>query len=100
MCFSGGQKACVDSASPNPPQWPGYKGGNPTYAACYGQILAGAVPCAPGLPSGSTPYVLGNAIPTNDGVNQSVPWTYGAGGYVPQSYPMGRTLQLPLRYRP
>ena len=78
---------------------PGYKGGNPTYAACYGQILAGTVPCSPGLPSGTTPYVLGNGVPTNDGANRSVPWTYGAGGYVPQSYPMGRTLQLRLRYR-
>ncbi len=78
---------------------PGYKGGNPTYAACYGQILAGAVPCASGLPPGTTPYVLGNGVPTNDGITQAVPWTYGAGGYVPQSYPLGRTLQLRLRYR-
>jgi Carboxypeptidase regulatory-like domain len=28
-----------------------------------------------------------------------IPWTYGTGGYVPQSYPMGRTVQLQLRYR-
>jgi hypothetical protein len=78
---------------------PGYKGGNPAYAACYGQILAGAVPCAPGLPAGVTPYVLGNGVPTNDGVTQSVPWTYGPGAYVPQSYPLGRTMQLRLRYQ-
>lgn len=78
---------------------PGYKGGNPTYAACYGQILAGAVPCAQSLPAGTTPYVLGNGVPTNDGVNQSVPWAYGSSGYVPQGYPMARTLQLRLRYR-
>jgi hypothetical protein len=77
----------------------GYPGGNPIYAACYGQILRGTVPCAPGMPPGTTPYVLGNGVPTNDGVNQSVPWQYGSGGYVPQSYPMGRTLQLRLRYR-
>jgi len=78
---------------------PGYKGGNPTYAACYGQILAGTVPCAPGLPTGTTPYGLGNGVPTNDGVNQSVPWAYGTASYVPQSYPMARTVQLRLRYR-
>jgi len=78
---------------------PGYKGGNATYAACYGQILAGNVPCAPGLPAGTTPYTLGNGIPTNDGVTQSVPWTYGTSGYIPQSYPLARTVQLRLRYR-
>jgi hypothetical protein len=37
-------------------------------------------------------------VPTNDGVTQAVPWTYGTSGYVPQSWPMGRTLQLRLRY--
>jgi hypothetical protein len=78
---------------------PGYKGGNPTYAACYGQILMGTVPCVPGMPAGTTPYVLGNGVPTNDGVSQSVPWQYGSGGYVPQSFPMGRVFQLRLRYR-
>ncbi len=78
---------------------PGYKGGNATYAACYGQILAGTVPCAPGLPAGTTPYALGNGIPTNDGVTQSVPWSYGTSGYIPQSYPLGRTIQIRLRYR-
>ncbi len=78
---------------------PGYKGGNKTYADCYGQILAGNVPCSPGLPPGTTPYALGNGIPTSDGVTQAVPWNYGSGGYIPQSYPLGRTLQVRLRYR-
>ena len=57
------------------------------------------VPCSPGLPAGTTPYTLGNGIPTNDGVTQSVPWTYGTSGYIPQSYPLARTVQLRLRYR-
>lgn len=78
---------------------PGYKGGNTRYANCYGQILAGNAPCAPGLPAGTTPYTLGNGVPTQDGVNQSVPWTYGADGYIPQSYPLGRTVQVRFRYR-
>ncbi len=78
---------------------PGYKGGNAAYANCYGQILAGTVPCAPGLPAGTTPYTLGNGVPTQDGVTQAVPWSYGTGAYTPQSYPLGRTLQVRLRYR-
>jgi hypothetical protein len=78
---------------------PGYKGGNKTYSNCYGQILAGNVPCAPGLPAGTTPYTLGNGVPTNDGVTQSVPWTYGTTAYIPQGYPLGRTFQLRLRYK-
>jgi len=78
---------------------PGYKGGNAVYADCYGQILAGTVPCAPGLPSGVAPYTLGNGVPTNDGSTQSVPWNYGTAGYVPQSYPLGRTVQIRLRYQ-
>jgi hypothetical protein len=78
---------------------PGYKGGNTTYSNCYGQILAGAVPCAPGLPAGSTPYTLGNGVPTQDGVTQAVPWSYGTDGYIPQGYPLGRTVQVRLRYR-
>jgi hypothetical protein len=77
---------------------PGYKGGNAAYAACYGQILAGTVPCASGLPPGVTPYTLGNGVPTNDGVTQSVPWHYGTSGYIPQSYPLGQTVQIGLRY--
>jgi hypothetical protein len=38
-------------------------------------------------------------VPTSDGVTQSVPWSYDRGAYVPQSYPMGRTVQLRVRYR-
>jgi hypothetical protein len=67
---------------------PGYAGGNPNYAAAY-QAAGGF----------SQPYVLGNGVPTNDGVTQAVPWTYGRAGYVPQSYPLGRSVQLRLRYR-
>ncbi|MGP6158520.1 MAG: carboxypeptidase regulatory-like domain-containing protein [Vulcanimicrobiaceae bacterium] len=67
---------------------PGYTGGNPAYSAAY-QAAGGY----------SQPYTLGNGVPTNDGVAQSVPWTYGTGGYVPQSYPLGRSVQLRLRYR-
>ncbi len=78
---------------------PGYKGGNAVYSNCYGQILAGNVPCAPGLPAGTTPYALGNGIPTQDGVTQSVPWNYGTDGYIPQAYPLGRSVQVRLRYR-
>jgi hypothetical protein len=67
---------------------PGYAGGNPLYAAAY-QAIAGF----------SSPYVLGNGVPTNDGVHQSVPWQYGRSGYVPQGYPLGRTVRLRLQYR-
>jgi hypothetical protein len=67
---------------------PGYPGGNPFYAAAY-EASGGY----------SVPYTLGNGVPTNDGQTQSVPWTYGRGGYVPQNYPMGRTVQLRFRYR-
>jgi hypothetical protein len=78
---------------------PGYKGANKTYANCYGQILAGSVPCSATLPAGTTPYLLGNGVPTNNGLAESVPWTYGTAGYIPQSYPLGRTVQLRLSYR-
>jgi hypothetical protein len=78
---------------------PGYRGGNAAYAACYAQILKGGAPCSPGLAAGTVPYTLGNGIPTNDGVTQSVPWSYGTAAYVPQSYPLTRTVQLRLRYR-
>ena len=67
---------------------PGYAGGNPAYAAWYEQQVGG-----------SAPYTLGNGVPTNDGVNQSLPWTYGREGYIPEAYPMGRTIQFRLRYR-
>ncbi len=78
---------------------PGYKGGNAAYGACYAQILAGTSPCGSGLPPGLNPYTLGNGVPTNNGTTPAVPWTYGAAGYVPQSYPMGRTFEVRLRYR-
>ncbi|HUA08274.1 MAG TPA: TonB-dependent receptor [Candidatus Acidoferrales bacterium] len=67
---------------------PGYAGGNPLYAAAYEAAGGYAVP-----------YTLGNGVPTNDGETQSVPWTYGTAGYVPQNYPLGRTIQLRLRIR-
>jgi hypothetical protein len=67
---------------------PGYAGGNPLYAAAY--EAAGGY---------AAPYTLGNGVPTNDGQTQSVPWTYGRGGYVPQNYPAARSLQFRLRYR-
>ncbi len=76
---------------------PGYKGGNPYYQCAYAQVLAGGVtaPCT-GTPGG---YLLGNGVPTNDGVAQSVPWSYGTSGYIPQSFPLARTVQIRLRYR-
>jgi hypothetical protein len=67
---------------------PGYKGGNPAYAGYYEGVMGG-----------SQPYTLGNGVPTNDGVTQAVPWSYGTAGYVPQSYPLGRTVQLRFRFR-
>ena len=67
---------------------PGYAGGNPLYAVAYA-ATAGF----------KQPYALGNGVPTNDGVAQAVPWQYGRAGYVPQGYPLGRTLQFRLRYR-
>jgi hypothetical protein len=66
---------------------PGYTGNNPLYAVAY-QNAAGF----------AQPYVLGNGIPTNDGVHQAVPWNYGTAGYVPQGYPLARTVQFSLRY--
>jgi len=67
---------------------PGYAGGNPLYAAAY--EAAGGY---------AEPYTLGNGVPTNDGQTQSLPWSYGRGGYVPQNYPMGRTVQVRVRLR-
>ncbi len=67
---------------------PGYAGNNPLYAAAY-QNVAGF----------AQPYVLGNGVPTNDGVHQAVPWQYGTGGYVPQGYPLARSFTFSLRYR-
>jgi hypothetical protein len=67
---------------------PGYKGGDPAYGAAYANTAGFA-----------QPYLLGNGIPTNDGVTQALPWSYGSGGYVPQGYPLARTVWLGLRYR-
>lgn len=67
---------------------PGYRGGNLLYASWYGQQLGAA-----------RPYVLGNGVPTNDGVTQIVPWTYGTGAYVPSSFPEARSVYVRLRYR-
>lgn len=68
---------------------PGYSGGDLLYERAYGaQYCKGCL------------YTLGNGVPTNDGRTQIVPWTYGAAGYVPQAYPMARTAQIRLRYRP
>ncbi len=64
---------------------PGYTGGNAAHAAWYGAQLNGA------------PYVLGNGVPTNDGIKPIVPWTYGTAGYVPSSYPEARSVYLQLR---
>lgn len=66
---------------------PGYTGGDPAYAAWYGQVQGG----------GS--YLLGNGVPTSDGRTPALPWSYGRGGYVPQSYPAARSVELTLRYR-
>jgi hypothetical protein len=66
---------------------PGYAGGDPRYGAWYGQQTGGG------------PYLLGNGIPTADGRVQALPWSYGRGGYVPQSYPAARSVELLLRYR-
>jgi hypothetical protein len=67
---------------------PGYTGGNPAYESWY--EAAGGY---------SVPYTLGNGVPTNDGQTQSVPWSYGRGGYIPQNFPMGTTVQVRLRVR-
>jgi hypothetical protein len=67
---------------------PGYKGGNPTYALCYGQVLAGTVPC--------------RAHPVSLQVRRPIRWStwnYGTDAYIPQSYPLGRIVQIRLRYR-
>ena len=67
---------------------PGYTGGDLFYEKAYGaQYCKGCL------------YTLGNGVPTNDGRTAIVPWQYGTAAYVPQSYPMGRTAQIRLRYR-
>ncbi|HKU67324.1 MAG TPA: TonB-dependent receptor [Candidatus Baltobacteraceae bacterium] len=67
---------------------PGYAGGDPLYGTYYERVMGT-----------SQPYLLGNGVPTNDGVTQSVPWTYGRSGYIPYSYPMARSVALRLRVR-
>jgi hypothetical protein len=67
---------------------PGYAGGDPAYVSAIGSYA--------GFPGG---YQLGNGVPSNDGVHQALPWTYGRAGYVPMSYPLARTAQVTLRYR-
>jgi len=69
---------------------PGYAGTNDP-ASPYANFEANA--------GAGTPYLLGNGVPTNDGVKQAVPWQYGRGGYVAESYPLGRTIEIRLRYR-
>ncbi len=68
---------------------PGYAGSpaGSSYAAYYGGQVGGGQ------------YTLGNGVPTNDGRTQALPWTYGRAGYVPEGYPMARTVQVGLRYR-
>ena len=67
---------------------PGYAGGDAYYERAYGANY-----CKGCL------YTLGNGVPTNNGTTQIVPWQYGRGAYVPQSYPIARTAQIRLRYR-
>ena len=68
---------------------PGYAGSaaGSSYATYYGQQLGGGQ------------YTLGNGVPTNDGKTPALPWTYGRAGYVPEGYPMARSVQVGLRYR-
>jgi Carboxypeptidase regulatory-like domain len=63
---------------------PGYNGGDPSYSAWYGSQM------------GSGSYTLGNGVPTRNGTAQALPWTYGAGAYVPSSYPQARSFLLHL----
>ncbi len=67
---------------------PGYGGGDPYYEKAYGSQY-----CKHCL------YTLGNGVPTNDGADPAVPWSYGSAGYVPEGYTMARTALVRLRYR-
>ena len=67
---------------------PGYAGGNAAYGAWYQQQIGG-----------TKPYSLGNGVPTNNGYQQILPWTYGTAGYVPSSYPLARTVALRLLWQ-
>ncbi len=65
---------------------PGYAGGNARYSSWYGAAI------------GSGRYVVGNGVPTTDGVRQALPWTYGTDGYVASSYPQARSFLLRLEW--
>ncbi len=69
-----------------PPGYTGSVAGSP-YATYYGQQIGGGQ------------YTLGNGVPTNDGKTQALPWSYGRAAYVPEGYPMARSVQLGLRYK-
>jgi hypothetical protein len=73
---------------------PGYAGGNLNYENAY--YADGGYMNPSNKPQ---LYTLGNGVPTNNGYSAVVPWTYGRGGYVPQSYPLGRSIELRLRYK-
>ncbi len=86
---------------------PGYGGGNPAYAAAYANALSAAnggslaltpAQCAPAVARKNGCYVLGNGVPTENGLDQALPWNYGSSGYVGENYPNGRTIQLRLKY--
>jgi hypothetical protein len=81
---------------------PGYAGGNAAYSSWYARQV-----CPGGCPAG-TAYPYGNGVPTNyfsntpegeNPIRQALPWTYGRDGYVPEAYPLTRSLQFRLRYR-
>jgi hypothetical protein len=78
---------------------PGYRGGNVAYGTAYYAAGGYACPSKPTSPPCPGTYTLGNGVPTNDGYEQSVPWTYGTGGYIAQNYPASTSVQLRLRYR-
>jgi hypothetical protein len=86
---------------------PGYTGGNPAYAAAYANALSGAnggslaltpAQCLPAVARKNGCYVLGNGVPTLNGLDPALPWRYGLGGYIGENYPNARTIQLRLRY--
>ncbi len=68
---------------------PGYAGAaaGSNYAAYYGSQI------------GANNYTLGNGVPTNNGTTPALPWSYGRSGYVPEGFPMARTVQVGLRYK-
>jgi hypothetical protein len=69
-----------------PPGYAGSAAGSP-YAAYYGEQIGGGQ------------YTLGNGVPTNDGHTPALPWSYGRAGYVPEGYPMARSVHVGLRYK-